>query len=183
LDREAVTLSSGSVLRAFFPKGSKSAMLRLWRKVGVALLRFGRRTGSHGMTQGGGSHANLDCRLRMQRHAQYFGSRARGTVRPTLCIIAGGARISSVVVAHTVRASFTPASGRVVGSGLWQAKTPKSCSLASGPTPRESPSATSCFYRCAIVTTTPFALILNTSACTTIESCTRRLEGWNLRIS
>lgn len=78
---------------------------------------------------------------------------------------------------------FTPASGRVVGSGLWQAKTPKSCSLASGPTPRESPSATYCFYRCPIVTTTLFALISNTSACPTIESFTRRREGWNLRIS
>src|SRR5208282_6134866 len=85
LDREAVTLSSGPVLRAFFPKGSKSAMLRLWRKVGVALLRFGRRTGSHGMTQGGGSHANLDCRLEIQHTRDIF-VRAHGQQQNQHCV-------------------------------------------------------------------------------------------------
>jgi len=86
-------------------------MFRLWRKVGVALLRFGRRTRNHRMPYGGVSHANLDCRLGVQRYAEYSWPRARGAVIPTLCIIAGGARISSIAVAHTMKASSLPHRG------------------------------------------------------------------------
>ena len=71
--------------------------------------------------------------------ANIFGPRARGTVVSTLCIIARGVRISSIAVAHTHQGEFTPAPGRVVGSGPWQAKTPKLCTLAKRQrTPRES---------------------------------------------
>ncbi len=154
-------------------------MFRLWRKVGVALLRFGRSTGSHGMTHGG----SITCQSGL--------SVAHATPRGIFLAARTGNSKTNTVYNRRRSANeqgrccreFTPASGRVVGSGLWQAKTHKSCSLASGRTPRESQSATYCFYRCPIVTTTPFALISNTSACPTIESFSRRLEGWNLRIS
>src|ERR1039458_3681977 len=62
-------------------------------------------------------------------------------------------RISGVPVSHTRTGEFIPYPWRFFGSRLWRARNSKSCSLASGQMPQESPSATKYFYPAPIART------------------------------